>query len=33
MVYQLAYEQIQHNIEIIKPGLTYLVGARSQCPT
>ena len=23
MVYQLAYEQIQHNIEIIKPGLTY----------
>lgn len=23
MVYQLAYEQIQHNIGIIKPGLTY----------
>ena len=23
MLYQLAYEQIQHNIDIIKPGLTY----------
>jgi Xaa-Pro aminopeptidase len=23
MLYQLAYEQIQHNIEIVKPGLTY----------
>jgi Xaa-Pro aminopeptidase len=23
MIYQLAYEQIQHNIDIIKPGLTY----------
>jgi len=24
MVYQLAYDQVQHNIGIIKPGLTYL---------
>lgn len=23
MIYQLAYDQIQHNIDIIKPGLTY----------
>jgi Xaa-Pro aminopeptidase len=23
MIYQLAYEQIQHNIDIIRPGLTY----------
>jgi len=23
MIYQLAYEQIQHNIELIRPGLTY----------
>jgi Xaa-Pro aminopeptidase len=23
MIYQLAYEQIQHNMELIRPGLTY----------